>query len=421
MAVTYSNNNHWYLFLLSPFITGILAIKNYRSPWAKNIIWAFVVFYGFTFGMSQESTLGNQSADITRYSRELKDFYKKDLSFSKIVKLYRNNDDIDILRLTLAIAISRVTDSQQVLTAIYGLIFGFFYSRNIWFVLDRIKGKIKPVALLLLVAYILVDPIWNINGFRFNTAVQIFIYGLLPFLFEGKKKGIIIGSLSFLVHFSFLLPIAALVLYSLLGNRTILYFIFFIASIFTSAINITVVNDVIDENAPEALADRTATYRNEDRVENFREGTGFADTSASSWHLLYYLKALHYSIMAFLIFLFYKRKIIEQNNSNRLLNSLSFALLFWGVANIMNSLPSGSRFFAVAALAALPMLILYIQNLPKEKYLSKKVIFASPALLLFIIVSIRIGFYSLSVNTFLANPIILFITDYNFALNDLIK
>ena len=421
MAVTYSNNNHWYLFLMSPFLTGILAIKNYKLPWAKNIMWAFFVFYGFTFGMSEETSTGKQAADITRYTSELKNLYKKNLSFSEVAKLYKNNEDIDILRLTLAIGISRITDSSQILTAIYGLIFGFFYSRNIWFVLDRIKGKIKPVALLLLIAYVLVDPIWNINGFRFHTAVQIFIYGLLPFLFEGKKKGIIVSSLSFLVHFSFLLPIGALIVYALLGNRTIIYFVFFIASIFTSAINITAVNDVIDENAPEALADRTATYRNEDRVENYREGTGFADISAGSWHFLYYLKALHWSLMAFLIFLFFKRKTIEQNNDNRLLNSLSFALLFWAVANIMNSLPSGSRFLAVAALSTLPMLILYIQNMPKEKYLSSKVALASPALLLFIIVSIRVGFYTLSVNTFLANPIIVLITDYNFALNDLIK
>lgn len=421
MAVTYSNNNHWYLFLMSPFLTAILAVKNYKAPWAKNIIWAFFVFYGFTFGMSQETSTGKQSGDITRYVKELKDLYKEDLSFSEIAKLYKNNEDIDILRLTLAIGISRVTDSSQVLTAIYGFIFGFFYSRNIWFVLDRIKGKIKPMALLLLVAYILVDPIWNINGFRFNTAVQIFVYGLLPFLFEGKKKGIIISSLSFLVHFSFLLPVGVLIIYFLLGNRTIIYFIFFLVSTVASGINIGAVNEVIDETAPEALTDRTAAYRDEDRVENFREGTGFADTSNASWHVLYYVKAFNWSLIAFLIFLFFKRKTIEQENNNRLLNGFSFALLFWGVANIMNSLPSGGRFLTVAALSALPLIILYVQNHAGEKYLSSKVMLASPALLLFIFVSIRVGFYSLSVNTFLANPIIVFITDYNFALNDLIK
>lgn len=420
MAVTYSNNNHWYLFLLSPFITGILAIKNYRSPWAKNIIWAFVVFYGFTFGIAQETSTGSKIADIERYSRELQDLYQQDLNFEQIVKLYRDNEDIDILRLTLAITISRVTDNQQILTAIYGLIFGFFYSRNIWFVLDRMRGKIKPVALFLLIAYILVDPIWNINGFRFHTAVQIFIYGLLPFLFDGKKKGIIISSLSFLVHFSFLLPIGVLLTYFLLGNKTVIYFVFFVATSLTSSINIGGVNEIIDENAPDALAERTATYRSEDRVENFREGTGFADNSDTVWYAVYYLKALYWSLMALLVFLFFKRKKLEQNNK-RLFDSFSFTLLLWGVANIMNSLPSGGRFLAVAALSALPLFIFYIQQEPNEKYLSKKVKMASPALVIFIIISLRMGLYSLSVNTFLSNPVVALITDYNFSLNDLIK
>lgn len=421
MAVTYSNKDHWYLFVVFPFLSGILAVKNYRASWAKNIIWAFFVFYGFTFGKSGETSTDTTSADINRYVDEMKDLYEKDLSFTDIITLYKNNDDIDILRLTLAIGISRVTNSQQVLTAVYGLIFGFFFSRNIWFVLNRMRGKIKPVALLLLIAYILIDPIWNINGFRFYTAVQIFIYGLLPFLFEGKKKGIFISSLSFLVHFAFLLPIGVLLLYFFLGNRTVIYFVFFVASIFTSGIKIAAVNEVIDENAPEALSERTATYRDEGRVENFREGTGFADTSNANWYVLYYIKAINWSLIAFLIFLFFKRKTIEQQNNNKLLNGLSFALLFWGVANIMNSLPSGSRFLTVAALSVLPVLILYVQNKPHEKYLSKIVMIASPALLFFIIVSIRVGFLTISVNTLISNPIIVLLTDYNIVLNELIK
>ena len=421
MAVTYSNKDHWYLFLAFPFLSGILAVKNYRASWAKNIIWAFVVFFGFTFGISEETSTGNGPADINRYVDEMKGLYEKDLSFTDIINLYKKNEDIDILRLTLAIGVSRVTNSHTVLTAVYGLIFGFFFSRNLWFVLDRMREKIKPVALLLLITYALVDPIWNINGFRFYTAIQIFIYGLLPFLFGGKKKSIIISSLSFLVHFSFLLPIGVLILYALLGNRTVIYFIFFLTSIVTSSINIGALNEVIDENAPETLADRTAGYRDEDRVENFREGTGFADTSNTIWYAIYYSKALYWSLMAFLIALFFKRKTIEQQNNNRLLNGLSFALLFWGVANIMSSLPSGGRFLDVAALSALPLLILYVQNQPNEKYLSQKVLLASPALLFFIIVSIRIGFYTLSVNTFLGNPIIVLLIDYNIALNDLIK
>ena len=123
MAVTYQNKDHWFLFLLFPFLAGVVAIKNYKAPWAKNIIWAFFVFYGFTFGTGEGNATDSESADITRYISEVKQLYKKDLTFDQVVNLYAKNDDIDILKLTLAIGISRVTDSQQVVTTIYSFIF----------------------------------------------------------------------------------------------------------------------------------------------------------------------------------------------------------------------------------------------------------------------------------------------------------
>ena len=420
MAVTYQNKDHWYLFLLFPFLAGVVAIKNYKASWAKNIIWAFIVFYGFTISISNESSKNDKTADTNRYAMQVKDLYKTDLKFQDVVKLYQDNEDIDILKLTIAIVISRVTDSPQVLAGVFGLIFGFFFSRNIWFVIERINGKMKPVVLLLLIAYVLVDPFWNINGFRFHTATQVFIYGLLPFIFEGKKKGIFTSALSILVHFSFMLPLGILILYSFFGNRTMIYFIFFLASIVNSGINIEALNNFISENVPGAVADRTATYRNEEKVDEFRSGIEDPDATPVNWYMRLYTMALQWPLIVFLSILFFKRKKMALVNK-RFMSSLSFTLLFFGVANIMASLPSGGRFLAIAALSALPLIIFYIQDIPNEKYLTNKVMIASPALLLFIIVSIRIGFLTISVNTLIGNPLVVMFTEYNIALDELIK
>ena len=420
MAVTYQNKDHWYLFLLFPFLAGVVAIKNYKASWAKNIIWAFIVFYGFTISISNESSKNDKTADINRYAMQVRDLYKTDLKFQDIVKLYKDNEDIDILKLTIAIVISRVTDSPQVLAGVFGLIFGFFFSRNIWFVIERINGKMKPVVLLLLIAYVLVDPFWNINGFRFHTATQVFIYGLLPFIFEGKKKGIFTSALSILVHFSFMLPLGILILYSFFGNRTMIYFIFFLASIVNSGINIEALNNFISENVPGAVADRTATYRNEEKVDEFRSGIEDPDATPVNWYMRLYTMALQWPLIVFLSILFFKRKKMALVNK-RFMSSLSFTLLFFGVANIMASLPSGGRFLAIATLSALPLIIFYIQDIPNEKYLTNKVMIASPALLLFIIVSIRIGFLTISVNTLIGNPLVVMFTEYNIALDELIK
>ena len=138
-----------------------------------------------------------------------------------------------------------------------------------------------------------------------------------------------------------------------------------------------------------------------------------------SWHARFYQKALKWSLMAFLIFLFFRKKTIKQFNTG-LYKSFNFTLLFWGFANIMSSIPSGGRYLTVAALSALPLIIFFLHNRKKEKMLSNLIVVAYPALLLFIIVSIRVGFYSITLKTLL-NPIIVLFMDNNVTLNDLIK
>jgi hypothetical protein len=420
-AAINTGNSHWFLFLISPFLAGIVAVRNYRAPWAKNVLWAFVVFYGFTFGLTKELSTGNTTADINRYAAEVKTMYKSNFSIDEIVKLYEQNDDIDILRLTIAIAVSRFTDSMNVLTAVYAFIFGFFLSRNIWFILNRVEGKIRLSIALLLIVFFLVDPIWAINGFRFNTATHIYIYGLLPYLFEKKKNGIVVSCLSFLVHFSFLIPIGILLLYVLAGNRTTIFFAVFIGSIFISEIKIGSINSFIESRAPAALSERTATYRTESKVNEFRKrGNEDVGGENKSWHARYYVKALHWTLMSFLIVLYFKRKSLEQLNAN-FLSSLSFTLLFWGVANILSSLPSGSRFITIAALSALPLIIFFLHYRYKDKLMINAMRFAVLPLALFSIVSIREGFYTLTINTFVGNPLLALFANYNFSLNDLIK
>ena len=420
MEATYQNKDHWYLFLLLPFLAVIMAIRSFRTSWAKNIIWAFVVFYGFTFSILLPVSKDGVSADINRNTDEITNLYQSNIGFSDIPKLYQDNTNIDILQLTISIAVSLVTDSPRVLTAVFGLVFGFFYSRNIWFVIERMNGKLKQTAIVLLIAYALINPIWNINGFRFFTAAQVFIYGLLPFLFDGKKKGILISALSILVHFSFLLPVGVLLLYVILGNRTLIYFIFFLASLLSTGINIVAFNNLVESSVPKVLADRTATYRNEDTVEELQSGTAYSDSPQRNWYMNLYNAGLQWPLTAFLAILFFKRKKMALFDKN-FLSSLSFSFLFLGVANIMTSLPSGGRFITVAMFSALPLVILYVQNFPGEKYLTHKVMIALPALLLFIIVSIRIGFLTISVNTIMGNPIVALFTDYNIALDEIIK
>jgi hypothetical protein len=412
-----NTDSHWLLFLMVPFFAGIAAIKRFRAPWAKNIIWAFVIFYGATYALGKESG----EDDINRYVEQLRELYGKSLSFDQSVKLFKESGEADILRTFLAISISRFTDSKEVLTGVYGLIFGFFFSRNVWYVLDRTKGKIKPFTFILIAVFILINPFWNINGFRFNTAMHIFFYGLIPYLYTGKRKTLPICALSILVHFTFLFPLAILGLYFILGNRLKLYFGIFIISVFVSEININSFNSFLEAYVPESFVERTEKYRNEEYVETARADNVQQGQAQKVWYAAFYIKGLYWALKALLVLLFFsERKTIRQKKG--LYNLLCFTFLFFGIANMVVSLPSAGRFIAIATSCTTALLIFHVQNeVSFRKYLNQSLLIASPALLLFIIVSIRTGFYSFSVTALIGNPIFIFFTNYNISLNDLIK
>lgn len=402
------------LFFIWPILAVASAFRNYRSNWGKNILWAFTAFYGFAFAIGVE----NSGSDINRYVAELAYLNTVEMTMADAIQYFKESGEVDILRTFIAVTLSRVTGSQSILTLVYGIIYGFFFSRNIWYVLERLQGRIKPITILLLICFFLVLPVWKINGFRMWTGAQIFIYGLLPFLFEGKKTRLLISVSSVLVHFSFIIPMGILMVYLVLGNRLLPYFIFFLMTFFISEIDLNAFNKLVDSYAPEILQERTSSYRAETKVEEHREGV---DKENMVWYAVWHGRALSYSIMGFLIILFFKGRTFFAKHK-RWLSLFSFILLFSGIVNLLSSLPSGGRFYDVANLLALALIVLYIQNREQELIMERFVWIATPALLLYVVVAFRIGLYSMSATAVMGNPVIaMFFIGEHISLNDVMK
>jgi hypothetical protein len=417
--MTNSNNKDGFfaaiLFFVWPFLAAVSAVYNFRKPWAKNIMWAFVAFYGFTFAIGSES----EGSDIVRYVAEYQELHRMNLDFAGAVNYYEERGRLDVVRAVIALTLSWFTDSQPMLTLVYAIIFGYFFSRNMWYVMERLKGKLSPITIILLACFFLTVPMWYINGFRMWTAAHVFMYGLLPYLFEGRKNGIWISALSILFHFSFIVPVAALIGFAMTGSWLTLSFSIFIASIFMAEIDLAVFNRLIESYAPEIIQENTAGYRVED--DGPRGEQVAADERSRRWYAVWYRRALGYAVMAFLIGLFISgRKYIEEHQG--WLNLFCFVLLFYAAANFMGSFASSGRFLRLANFFALPLIILYVQNVPQEKMMKRLAIFLTPALLLFIIVSVRIGIYTISAKAILSNPVIaVFIMDELLSLNDLMR
>src|SRR5690554_150603 len=406
---------HLIHFLIWPFLTLVYYLKNFRKPVAKNVMWLFVVFYGATFAIGMESS----SSDIVRYIAEVEHLNYLNLSFNGIVGYYLASKEIDILRTLLAWVVSIFTNNGFYLIIIYGIIFGYFFSRNMWYVLERMEGKIKFFTLILIVTLFLVIPIWNLNGFRFWTAAHVFIYGLLPFIFERKKKFLIWCFITpFVFHYSFLFALIPLSAYLIFGNRVKIYFILFLISFFISEFDISQFNMLIEQYVPESIAERSESYKIEDKVEALREGE---IKTNMVWYAKYYGKALRWSIVALLILIYWgSRKTIKENQE--LLRLLSFIFLFFFFANLLATIPSGGRFLAIGNLIALAFLVLHLQNNKIEKGVYNLARIVTPFILFFIIISLRIGLYSFSIMTLIGNPFTaIFSFSENISLNDVIK
>ena len=388
------------LFLIWPFFSIIYAIRNYRAIWAKDLVWFFVIFFGFTLTIILADTEGQ--ADSTRYRDKFVAMAGQQVSFENLSILFYDVDSqvLDVLETIIIFIVSRFTDNYHVLFAVFGLIFGYFYSRNIWYLIDKGGEKIATSNIPIIFTFAFVVGFWEINGFRFWTATHIFLFGALPYLFEGKKNYIGFAVLAVFMHFSFILPLLLLGFYIITGKRTSIYFVLFILTFFVKELNLTQLGEFLTANLPEIFLPKVKGYVNEGYASEMSEIYANAN-----WYVVYYQLALKWSITALMSGIFFYGKTFLKANKNfdRL---FSFTLLLYSVANIFSLVPSGGRFLSLANLFAIALIFFYLQYAPKIKSIRKLMYFVVPALSLYTIVALRIGIQAMGILCVVGNPLL---------------
>ncbi|MBP8959659.1 MAG: EpsG family protein [Bacteroidales bacterium] len=388
------NRLYYYLgFLFWPFGLMLASFRYRHKPWAKNIFWLFCIYFGFVFIISSEGP------DSARYANTLIELSKSDLTFSNLISaLYTTETNyVDIVQPLITFIVSRFTTNYHVLFAVFAFIFGFFYSRNLWFLLERINGKITIVCFIFILTFALIISVWNINGFRMWTAAQIYLYGMLPFLIEGDKKKLFWTFFSVFVHFSFFFPVAVVFLYLLAGDRLTVYFWFFIIASFITEINIESVKEFIS-SLPDVFRLKLIGYTSEEYTERVKSAS-----ESLNWYVPYSSAGVRGVVYAFSIAAFIKCRNLLKSEKG-LLNLFSFSLLFYGFANIARNIPSGGRFITVANLFMFAFIVFILLKTNRNKIFTLLKYLSIPALLLFLIVAIRIGFDYMGIMTFIGNP-----------------
>jgi hypothetical protein len=98
---------------------------------------------------------------------------------------------------------------------------------------------------------------------------------------------------------------------------------------------------------------------------------------------------------------------------------LSFILLFGAFGNILNTIPSGGRFMTLFSFFAISFIVIYYKNM--YGFVKNSIVLGVPVILLFIIVSFRLGFDYVNIFALVGNPLTTLFLDNEISLMDLIK
>lgn len=386
-----------FIYLILPFGALIQSLKSYRHPAAKNLFWLFCIYLGFVFVIPSD-VVG--AADAARYAAQLAYAHAQNMTLDNLVAAIYNPIDgyVDVYQPLATFIVSSFTENPQWLFALFAFVFGYFFSRNIWMLLKLSHNrKITSFALLVIIGFALLNPIWNINGVRMWTAAQIFVYGVLLFYLEQKKsRGIIWIVSTMLVHFTFIFPIAIFISYLLLPKNRLILFALFIATSFIKEIDIYQVRNFLSF-MPDIFQPRIEGYTNIEYYETYMN-RDFA------WHVTFTNFARSFVVYSMAVIIFLNYKITKDNKILPGLFLLSLYLGSW--TNLSALIPSGGRFMVLSNILMFASFFLFLQLNTRVYQFSNLKNIIMPFLIFFIIFNVRVGLDYLGVLHFFGNPFI---------------
>lgn len=405
--------NAFFYFIVFPFYGLIQAVKNYELPWAKNMIWLFVVFHGYTMYRPEFT-------DSTRYVQKLIDVSNSKRTLDNFLLTFYSIDNegkasVDIYEPLMTNFVSLFTQNGSILFAFFGIVYGYFYSRNIWFIIEEIKKNQSPRFFgILIFVFASIIGFWELNGVRMWTAAHVFFFGAFQVLIKNNKKGLIPILASILIHFSFGLPILVFLVFYFLRLSFRLSFLVFILSFLINSLDFKFIGSFLENVLPEILLPRLESYSNEEYVESVNNLNQNAN-----WYIQYFSIVLNYTI-AFLMTVIYFLKDQKYRKDKKFINFTILSLLLLTIGNLMSSLPSGVRYLILAQLFGVAVIILNYIKYNSKSY-QKAILYSIPFFLFFLVVSIRISFNTISIMALCSNPLLASIIGTNFPLIDLIK
>ena len=397
------------LFIIWPFFALLLAFKDYKATYAKNIFWFFCGFWGYIM------VIPGDGADAHYFRKKLLTYNQLDIDIiSFILKVYDGSlDRGDYFEPLITFITSKFTTDFHVLFAIFGLTLGFFYSRNIAMLirLGELKNKLFSWPIFLFIIFVI--PIWYINMFRFWTAAHIFLYGILKFISTNRKGYLIFSFSTFLVHLSFTLPVGLLIGYLFFHKLRLIMILILIGSIFFSNMSISDIVEFVPqtyESLDERIASYTAKELVQQRSKQIEEGAWFL-----RWRLSILSYVIYINIITIYVFL---RKYF---NKSRLEIIYYFSALLLSISLIAGNIPGVERFLIVSFFLFATFFYLFIQRVKNNFWIRFLTLSLILPMVIFIIIEIRIGLGFMGPTMLMSNVITSLFFEHSVSFLDIIK
>lgn len=290
--------------------------------------------------------------------------------------------------------VSRLTGNPAIYYGVVATIFAFFYLKSIEHIYNAHLPSANINSLIPFWFFIMFLPVFTISGSRWVLAAWILFYALYLYFMHRELKYIFLSLSTIFIHFSFIGPVLAFIVFLILGRRNIIYYILIVASFFVQPLTASYINKV-ETNSFEGVQERIETYTNEDTME----------TRHISYENVRWIVKNQGKMLAIYLPLgiFYARRRFRTVSSILLLEQLySFCLLLYALANSFLKIPSGGRFQSIFFMfSTLYLIILFARVQPKS--LSRLTIIGLLPMFLYVIVELRRGLDTL--NMALAFPL----------------
>ena len=324
------------LSLIYPLGAFLYSWKDLKS---RSTLWVFFLFF-IVYGLCFTAEL--EVADSFRYVQDFKVFSANAAQNFKaaLQEFFSSESEIkDIFVYVLYYLTSVIAgDNYHVFFLLVAVVFGYFYLRSLRFITKEEAFENNRFFVILVLAFTLSNPFFNINGVRFWTAAWIAVYATFEILINRKLLYFLLLFSLPLVHASFYAYIAFFLIAYLVRNYyKILPFLFFI-SFFFSDITLLLIPD-ISPYLPSFLQNMIWSYTESNDALARISGEEAAQQALYARVLLSIPRYYH----IFLIFLLVRsRKFFEDSRSKEF---LGFLLGVGALVNISSMIPSMMRFW----------------------------------------------------------------------------